>query len=63
MIEDATPPEKQPSASHTIVRPLVQLPAGFEAKVKAEKAKIMTVASEKMLLSNLLGRSPWRLST
>lgn len=55
VIEDATPPEQQLSYSHTIVRPLGKLPAGFEAKVKSEKAKIVNMANEKMLLNNLLG--------
>ncbi|QRV74151.1 DNA polymerase family B [Ceratobasidium sp. AG-Ba] len=54
LIDDATPPEKQPSSSHTVVRPIGRFPAGFEAKAKSEKSKIMAMASEKMLLSNLL---------
>ncbi|KAG9097044.1 DNA-directed DNA polymerase alpha catalytic subunit pol1 [Ceratobasidium sp. UAMH 11750] len=54
VIDDATPPEKQPSFSHTVVRPLGKFPAGFEAKAKSEKSKIMTMANEKMLLNNLL---------
>lgn len=54
-IEDSTPPEKQPSVVHTIVRPLGKLPAGFEAKVRAEKAPVKPMVNEKMLLNNLLG--------
>ncbi|KAG8748383.1 DNA-directed DNA polymerase alpha catalytic subunit pol1 [Ceratobasidium sp. 414] len=54
VIDDATPPEKQPSSSHTVVRPLGRFPTGFEAKVKSEKSKVMTMANEKMLLNNLL---------
>ncbi|KAB5589762.1 DNA polymerase II [Ceratobasidium theobromae] len=53
-IEDSTPPEKQPSVVHTIVRPLGKLPAGFEAKVRAEKAPVKPMVNEKMLLNNLL---------
>ncbi|ELU43591.1 DNA polymerase alpha catalytic subunit, putative [Rhizoctonia solani AG-1 IA] len=53
-IEDSTPPEKQPSTVHTVVRPLGKLPAGFEAKVRAEKSAVKPMANEKMLLNNLL---------
>jgi hypothetical protein len=53
--EDSTSPEKQPSIVHTVVRPLGKLPAGFEAKIRAEKSAVKPMANEKMLLNNLLG--------
>ncbi|CAE6337459.1 unnamed protein product [Rhizoctonia solani] len=53
-IEDSTPPEKQPSIVHTVVRPLGKLPTGFEAKIRSEKAAVKPMANEKMLLNNLL---------
>jgi DNA polymerase alpha subunit A len=54
-LEDPTPPEKQPSTLHTVVRALDKFPGGFEVRAKSEKSKILTMANERMLLANLLG--------
>lgn len=53
-IDDPTPPEKQPSSIHTVVRPLGEWPAGFTQRAKSERSKIVTAANEAMLLSNFL---------
>jgi DNA polymerase alpha subunit A len=55
-IDDPTPPERQPSISHTIVRPIGKYPPGFEPKARAEEgSKIVPAASEVALLDQFLG--------
>ncbi|CDZ97565.1 dna polymerase alpha catalytic subunit [Phaffia rhodozyma] len=53
-IGDPTPPEKQPSSIHTIVRPLGDFPPGFVNKCRSEGSKIVPVKDESLLLNNLL---------
>lgn len=56
-IDDPTPPERQPSISNTVVRPLGKYPAGFEARAKAEKSKLVAAKTEKALLGQVLSNS------
>ncbi|KAL0953645.1 hypothetical protein HGRIS_004849 [Hohenbuehelia grisea] len=54
-IEDRTPPERQPCAVHTFVRPLDRFPSNFEARARAGgKGVISPAKNERMLLNSLL---------
>lgn len=59
-IDSTTPPEKQPSSSHTFVRPLGRYPPGFENRARAQKrSKIIPAPNERALLGQVLGmRAP-----
>ncbi|KAG8901757.1 DNA-directed DNA polymerase alpha catalytic subunit pol1 [Tulasnella sp. 408] len=53
-IEDPTPPEKQESSAHIVVRCLDKYPAQFEETARRQKPVINAVKNEKALLSSLL---------
>lgn len=54
-IEDPTPPDRQPSSSLTLVRPLQGIyPPGFEFKARDQRPKIEPMRNEKAVLSNIL---------
>lgn len=54
-IDDPTPPERQRSQIHTVVRPLGNWPPGFKEKAAMSGSKIFTANSEPALLANALG--------
>lgn len=54
-IDDPKPPAELPCTVYTYVRPLVKFPAGFEAKTRENKTRIMPMKNERMLLNQLLG--------
>ncbi|GMK53505.1 hypothetical protein CspeluHIS016_0100910 [Cutaneotrichosporon spelunceum] len=53
-IEDATPPDRQPSSLTTIVRPIEKFPPGLEARSKSERSQFQAVKAERALLNSLL---------
>ncbi|KAG9017950.1 DNA-directed DNA polymerase alpha catalytic subunit pol1 [Tulasnella sp. 427] len=53
-IEDLTPPEKQESSAHIVVRCLDKYPARFEETARRQAPVINAVKNEKALLSSLL---------
>ncbi|KAG8945626.1 DNA-directed DNA polymerase alpha catalytic subunit pol1 [Tulasnella sp. 424] len=53
-IEDPTPPEKQESSAHIVVRCLDKYPSNFEDTARRQTPVINAVKNEKALLSSLL---------
>jgi len=55
-IDDPKPPSELPCTVHTLIRPLVKFPAGFEVEAKKlTSSQIKPMKNERMLLSQLLG--------
>ena len=53
-IEDPTPPDRQPSSSTTIVRPIEKFPPDLESRARTEKSPFQAVKAERALLNALL---------
>ena len=59
VIDNTTPPEQQPSSSHTFVRPIGKYPPGFESRARAQtQTRIVPAPNERALLGQALGLFP-----